>query len=240
MLLLTQYRKNGLLKCELREGTTLFVRTGTNDFRAILDVWSNRIYNPPGFEINKRDIVVDIGAHIGIFSALASRSAILGRVYAFEPVLDNLEIQTMNISQNKLKNVVVSDWAVSGSKEDREMILSKDALAHSFYANLAGNSSDKVVTVRTISLQDVLEENHIDHMDFLKLNCEGSEYDILFSAPDSVLNRIQKMAIQYHDIDDRLNVKALRIFLESHGFAVKISPPPKGYRILYASKETTT
>jgi hypothetical protein len=51
-----------------------------------------------------------------------------------------------------------------------------------------------------------MKESHVNRINFLKIDCEGSEYDIIESLPEEFLrNNIDKMCVEYHfNYDDRL------------------------------------
>ena len=55
------------------------------------------------------------------------------------------------------------------------------------------------------------------------MDCEGSEYDILYSAPPEALSRISELRIEYHHLDaPEENVDSLKQFLKAAGFAVTL------------------
>ena len=54
------------------------------------------------------------------------------------------------------------------------------------------------VQVESITLQKVFELNNIKKCNLLKLDCEGSEYEIINSLPDNYFSMIDKMIIEYH------------------------------------------
>lgn len=216
----------------LRNGTRYAVRSKTLDSLLIIEVCSQMRYTPRGFEISEKDLVVDIGAHIGVFSIFASNLAKKGRVYAFEPIPENFEMLERNIEMNCIKNIVPIKKAISVRKGQKEMLLSESNPAeHSFYF---GRNKAKKVKVRTLSLNDVVEENDISQIDFLKVDCEGAEYEILFGCPDDVLEIIKKISLEYHNLDSSRNVFSLGRFLEEKGFKVRIESG--SCSMLYARK----
>jgi FkbM family methyltransferase len=84
---------------------------------------------------------------------------------------------------------------------------------------LKGSGQQDEVLVDMVSLQELLASQKWDHVDFLKLDCEGSEYDVLYSAPDTTLDSIQRMAIETHPGDGPdQNQQALEKFLHGKGF----------------------
>jgi FkbM family methyltransferase len=83
--------------------------------------------------------------------------------------------------------------------------------------------------IGTITLEDVIKENKIEKIDILKVDIEGSEYDIMPNISDEVYSKIKQITIEFHDfIDVSLKLKTKEIIdkLESLGFD-RISKPIK-------------
>ncbi|MDP2705794.1 MAG: FkbM family methyltransferase, partial [bacterium] len=89
------------------------------------------------------------------------------------------------------------------------------------------------ITIDSIRLDDFLSDQKVDQIDFLKMNCEGAEYEILFTCPDQVISKIKKISMQYHPIDEKRNENTLRKFLEEKGF--KVTTRQQG-SMLYAER----
>ena len=72
-----------------------------------------------------------------------------------------------------------------------------------------------------MSLEDVFQRYRIERCQLLKLNCEGAKYEILYSAPDSVLAKIKRIAMEYHAKENkRQKANKMVSFLRQHGFEV--------------------
>ncbi len=122
-------------------------------------------------------VVVDIGAHIGIYTIAAARLAgAEGKVYAFEPEDDNYRILVSNIEANGLSNVVPIQMAVTNKKSVHRLYISK--------YNLAGHSLNEENVqdpagyreVKTTSLDDFYaDELQGRKVDVLKSDTEGAE-----------------------------------------------------------------
>ena len=54
------------------------------------------------------------------------------------------------------------------------------------------------IQVDSITLQKIFDLNNIKKCNLLKLDCEGSEYEIIDSLPNSYFSMIDKMIIEYH------------------------------------------
>ena len=237
VLLEDQIKRLGPAEYALRNGVRYYVRPGTADRDIMLEIWNERCYTPAGFEISPTDVVVDIGAHIGVFSVFASRLASNGRVYSVEPVPENFEMLKRNLAANGMKHAVPLNLAVSDKRGVMDLFLSGgNTGGHSLLSTFGGDAVTSRISVKTASLADLMSENAISRIDFLKMDCEGAEYAILYSCPDKVLNSIRKISMEYHDIDvGTRNGKAMKAFLESKGFRVDVRTD--GWQLLYAVRK---
>lgn len=128
---------------------------------------------------------------------------------------------------------MASQKAVAGESGRRKMFISEDSTGgHSLLPSLSGAAN---TTVETISLKDLFDLNAIPEADFLKMDCEGSEHEVFFSAPDDVLRKIKKLAIEWHYLDAERNVETLRSHLQVKGFTVTHSKRGK-VGMLYAKR----
>ncbi len=88
-----------------------------------------------------------------------------------------------------MKNVEAYNEAIGGQTGVLKLASSAgEPLQFQSGSNL---SSDQAETVPAVSLADVFARCQIERCDLLKLDCEGAEYDILFNAPDGILQRIK-------------------------------------------------
>lgn len=187
-----------------------------------------KINNNQNFILNKNDVIIDIGANVGIFAVYAANVASNGRVYAFEPVKENFKKLEYHKSLNKLDNLIPVNKAISDKTKKVPIYLA--------YKNTGGHSLNKNKTrllhevartkrptemVECLTLKKVFDEYKIQKCDFLKIDCEGEEYKILTKLPASYLKRIDKISLEFHHpvIDE---IKLAR-YLSRHGFRVTIS-----------------
>jgi FkbM family methyltransferase len=223
--------KKGKMTYRLNNGVKYVVRGGCFDRIAINETWFHKIYTPEDFQIKKEDVVVDIGAHIGIFSIYASTVA--AKVYSFEPFPENYHFFEENIESNDITNVELIRKAINSKKGKMRLILD-DFHTHSLVKGSA--STGNFIEVETITLEDFIKEQKIEKIDFLKMDCEGSEYEILKNCPESVLNKIEKISMEYHHIDDEKNGNVMKEILESKGYEVRAIEVLEKNGLLYAKK----
>ena len=75
--------------------------------------------------------------------------------------------------------------------------------------------------IKTITLESLMEKNNIDYIDILKIDIEGSEYEILPNISDECYSKIKQITVEFHDfIDNKLKFKTQEIIskLENLGF----------------------
>ena len=92
--------------------------------------------------------------------------------------------------------------------------------------------------VKSKSLLDIFSENNIQECNFLKLDCEGAEYDIINSLPSDFLNKIKKSVIEYHLADTHPKLlEQLIKKLRKYSFIVNTRPLFSDIGFLFANKK---
>ncbi|HUD06586.1 MAG TPA: FkbM family methyltransferase [Candidatus Saccharimonadales bacterium] len=201
------------------------------DTHMVYETWGRHDYNPEGFGIKDTAYVIDIGAP---FTAFAAKQAPHGQVFAFEPFPENFQLLQDNVTLNNLKNVQMFNLGVGGRSKEVQLYLDE--------TNNAGHSMFKVtnnaITIKLVSLDSIFEDNSLKRCSFLKIDCEGAEYEILFNASNATLAKISMVAMEYHDgMYREKNVKDMIKLLSANGFTVKLSTPKASQGLLYAKKK---
>lgn len=168
------------------------------------------------FNIRDNPLVIDLGAHIGLFCLKVMFLHKNARIFAYEPVNSNFELLMENIEMNQLsKNVNIFNMAVSGKSEKRKINISKiNSAGHSML--IAEDQSEQIV-VNCTTLEKIFLDNAINSVDILKIDVEGAEYDILYSTPPSLFVNIKNIILEYHEYEGN-TVFELIIFLQNNGF----------------------
>ncbi len=148
------------------------------------------------------DVVLDIGAHIGSVSIILGKLYPDIKIYAYEPSQHNFDMLTKNLSQNKVTNVTPIKKAVSGKAGSLELMWSpldtaaSGSCINDDIKNHLGKSGWEKEVVQSVTLSDVFADHSIDRCAWLKLDCEGSEYDIFQES--AVLERVDKISLELH------------------------------------------
>ena len=219
---LGKYKSDGQIYFLLRNGRKLRIQPNSFDRNFFNEIWLNEQYNPRGFEIKPSDTVVDIGANNGMFSIYAGHKAKRGRVYAFEPEETNFNKLMRNIQINKMRNIIPDQKAVSDDDGIKDFFIFDSSLGGNSFFNEKideGKGIARKSLVETVSFKNLMIEN-VHHIDFLKMDCEGAEYEILFSM-GNLLKRISKMALEVHNLDKERNMLKMITFLRDSGYCVK-------------------
>ena len=213
-----------------KSGIKIKLRTNSTDLDTFSLIWLLREYNKNGFKISKNDIIIDIGAHIGIFSLYASQYCTNGKIFCYEPSTQNYELLQYNISQNKSKNIFPNNLAISNSNGTVTLYINPDNTANSIY-----DSTGKPIQVKSSTLQNIFDSNNLDVCNYLKLDCEGAEYEIMESLPNEYFKKIKQIYIEYHFSDLKYEMLENMIKkLDQMSFTVIKEPLEQGMGSIYA------
>lgn len=185
------------------------------------EVFGNGIYNNEFVFVEENDIVFDIGFNYGIFTLDALKNKPY-KIFGFEPnkkLIDSFNRFIQNDSV-VLHNVAVSDKS--------ETIMFYENYAHAMSSiDINMNSSISQIKnsyeVKAITLNDFVTNNNISKIDYLKVDCEGAEYQIFDSLSNEFLtNKIRKIALEFHHTIDNPKVVKLIDKIKQCGFETKI------------------
>ncbi|WP_457549425.1 FkbM family methyltransferase [Archaeoglobus sp.] len=177
--------------------------------RCMLDILSGQ-YSIPECHIDKGDIVLDCGAHVGFFSYVAVKKYKAKRVYAFEPFAKTFKILTKNIKSWKVDSVVIPIKKAVYSKNvhkififdknDRSLATGSISLD---YIHSKNNYYLSKQIVDCITIDRFVEKYYLESVDFIKMDIEGCEREALQGAKNTIIKFKPKMVISaYHHPDD--------------------------------------
>lgn len=213
--------------CRLRNGLRFFVRAGTDDSRVLFEIFVRRCYSAA--VLNSGATIIDIGANIGCYSLLAAQTA--ARVIACEPHPENLSILWKNIELNHTTNVEVISDAISNKAGKASLIIPDNATFVGRFSLHPGRGR-RSIEVNCITLADLVREARLTDIDLIKIDCQGSEYEILYGGV-GVLSRVRQIIVECEQFPNhpRWSQSELQIFLRDLGFDVINET-----NVLYASR----
>lgn len=159
---------------------------GYKDFDA-----NGSIYEVGKVFIEPDDIVVDVGANVGIF---ANRAYLLGAksVYSFEPTLKSFNCLSQNIDPSG----IIRPFCMALSDRIKLAAISTDN-GNSVGSRLNDHTSDFDL-VYTTTIDELFNIKLFDHIDYLKLDVEGEEDKIIYNISRDRLCKINKIVMEYH------------------------------------------
>jgi FkbM family methyltransferase len=212
-------------------GSRLRVRTGDQIGRvlAVSGVWEPNVTAAFRSALGPGDVCLDIGAHIGYFTLLASRLVgSAGHVYAFEPSPANYESLRANLSRNRATNVTALRFAV-GEAQARALLRAAPGTntGRATLRDVRPNRApigDAGVMVDVRPATDVIREGDLRRIRVIKVDVEGYEVEVLRGL-GPVLDLGDPLALfvefnpEWSGADDA--VRFLDELRREHGFALK-------------------
>lgn len=185
----------------LRIGGVNFKDVDLTLWRIIDTIFIGHEYNPPGFELHSNDIVVDIGAHRGVFVGYAACHT-QGQILAIEPDAENFQHLCEFVAVNAIPNTDLINVAVSNERGQAQFYRSNISSRHSLigFDQKLGDRLERTALVETVTLDDIL--TRFNTVDFLKMDCEGAEYSILGATGAHTLNKIRRLVVELHGMHE--------------------------------------
>jgi FkbM family methyltransferase len=174
-----------------------YCRVNKDDFK-IMTIHEDEIIEH--FTPKQGDIVVDIGAHIGLYTIISSnRVGTNGKVIAIEADPGNFEMLNRNIKLNQLTNVIPLNYAAYSKETKIKLYLPSGESGFTKYNTIVSdwaNNEDKFVEVNANTLDYLLQLNHIreEEVNWIKIDVEGAEFEVLKGATN-VLSKSKDIAL---------------------------------------------
>jgi FkbM family methyltransferase len=182
----------GLIKT--RRGLTFAIQS-IGDLHVLDETFVQKVYDIPGKNF-KYDTVIDIGAYIGDFSLYAASVWKAKKVFSFEPSPNSFSELKKNIGLNKLEHTVFPfSEAIDKQNGIRDLYVSNE---YGAINSLYSSDSLEKVSVKCITLKDIIEKNDIHFVDYLKLDCEGAEWEILNNLDSETARKIKVIGMEFH------------------------------------------
>ena len=165
--------------------TTYHLRNGQiitlkDDGRFTLnEIYLDRVYNVPGTDISSCRSVLDVGANVGVFALYMASKAPEAAIHCFEPDTPNFEILQRNLSRAGVR-ATAHKLAMAASSGIGYLRLQGSSVEYSLAP--AGHQSEKV---ECVGWDEAFQLSGVECFDFVKMNIEGAEREILSSCTDA-------------------------------------------------------
>lgn len=225
-----------LKKIQIANGITILGGDKSLIVDLIDEVFISETYNPDNMRILPGDVVIDVGANIGVFSLYASKMG-ARKIYSIEPLPESRLIISCNFRINNFPEPTIIAKALS-DKEGSDKLYLGDIDSHSLlFDHNHKEQLHEYVKVRTETLRNIIQKYKITKVDFLKIDCEGSEGQIISSLPRNLWNIINKVAIEYHNPVSTMSHTEIAKYLKGVGYQIKIKQNDSMFGYIYAWKD---
>jgi FkbM family methyltransferase len=170
----------------------------------------------------KGEVFLDVGAHIGKYTLKMAREVgETGLVIAVEPNPDNYQMLQKGIALNNVQNVIALNMAAWNA----------ESMLKLFIGHLAGHHSAKIdwklgwCEVKARPMDNVIEECGINKVDWIKIDVEGAEWEVLLGLEKTISKHRSKVIVELsHE-----NVGKVKEFMKKERYGIiKISSTFEG------------
>lgn len=220
------YSKNIIINSEENPHFSYKLKTRKDNctWKQLREIFYENIYcNNKNMEICNGDVIVDLGANNGFFS-LKSVDKGASKVYAVEANKETCKYLYDNINiNNKYKNIITPFcFGIGGeNRKDTINIYNSSGLDSIYEVNDQFKPIGKQ-NIQIIDINKFLSDNKINHIDLLKIDIEGSEFEVIESISESFLSSsVDRVAAEIHLFKEH-KLEEINNKLERCGFNISI------------------
>ena len=182
-------------------GRDVFYRSGTADpfviYQVLLKAGKKAEYYVP--LALRPKVIFDIGSNIGASILYFHKTFPDAQIFGFEPHPDTFRILEKNVSP--LTGVKIFNCGLGAN--DQRIAVRADAVNFGAF-NTRGDFKDRGFAAAPVDcevrrLDFILRELGLDHVDLIKIDCEGAEAEVFSTLPDEILNKCQWIVGEFHD-----------------------------------------
>lgn len=200
--------------------------------KVVHEIFKENVYQINPYDFSDSMVFIDIGANIGITSVFVAsfnddeqRVKDWGRikVHAFEPVPANVRLLQENVEINGYyQDILIHPVAIT--KSGRDDVFMSEELGGSMAFH---SKKDGLTKVPAISINRAIKETRF--ADVMKIDVEGSEYEIIEDATIDTLKRVKKIVIEFHGTKDEIFGKMIAKLASVYNLHIIGSPERGGY-----------
>ncbi len=174
------------------------LRKGTSDHSTFRQIFIEHEYDIP---LNfKPKTIIDAGANIGLAAIYFSRAYPESIIYSIEPEGSNVDLLRENVA--RYSNVVIYQQALHHSANINIDVMDESKGKYGFVTKESDNTVDcenTIESVKSLSIQSLMELHDIKVIDILKIDIEGAERDIFSKGYEVWLPKTRCLIIEFHD-----------------------------------------
>ena len=194
---------------------------------AFIELLLDDCYGCKQLKRNNEEIntVVDIGGNVGLFGIAARNAFPKATIHCYEP---NPALEAYLVAQASAANFAYYPEAVGASNGFISLSISPESVLTRSIKNEGGG-------ITKTSFETVIQRIG-GHIDFLKMDCEGAEWDIFNDQIN--WKYVNFLALEYHLFEQWQTEDYLKNKIKCLGFKIKKFMPFENYGILFASRSS--
>jgi FkbM family methyltransferase len=167
------------------------LRLPTRYFKYFPETYEAENFELLGKSCKPGAVIIDIGAHIGLFSVIAAQvTGKSGKVFAFEPAPSTFALLQKTVVINHEEQVIETHQKAVGKETGKITFFISDDKADNSNS-LVKYKEDRLlhgIDVAVTTIDNFVQEKNINRLDFIKIDVEGAEYDTLQGAVHTLKN----------------------------------------------------
>lgn len=166
------------------------------------EIYKDRFYNINECPMYENDVVIDVGANYGLYSKYALEVTKASKVIAIEPIEFLRKYIEFNNSNNLDKLKVITCAAMAFNGEVGFKINPTESSS-----SLVSTGSNLSCMVPSYTIDNIVNVENLDRVDFIKIDAEGSDFSAVIGARDTITKFKPRMAIcVYHTRHHRKSI----------------------------------
>lgn len=203
----------------MKNGLKLNVNKNEGDLCTLFEVFIDEDYAFKG-ETGGCYNIIDIGANVGYFSLYIAKKYPDSKIFSFEPFPETFKKLNNHITQNDLKNVTPFNLAVSDFDGTSKFYSFEWTGCNTMVEGGFSEELTNVTEVKCTKFDNLRELTGKEKFDFAKIDCEGSEYQIILNSSDEAIKAVKKYIIEVHT-SEKYSVKDLEKKFIDLGYKTK-------------------
>jgi len=223
--LLVGYDLSGKVIIKVFDGIRLRYRSG----QATELIHVNKDYEKmPDYVPRQGDVVVDCGAFVGLYASRVARMiGSSGLLISLEPNPVNFKYLLESIRMSNCTNVLPIQVALSDFEGLSRLTVDDDRLPSSTgtleaqrYVSRPAKGPSKTFNCKTTTLDSLVSQLEIDHVDLVKVDVEGAEYSVLKGAINLLRKRaVSRWIVEIHSLAE-FNLPMIILLLKTNGYLI--------------------
>ncbi|HUC79796.1 MAG TPA: FkbM family methyltransferase [Flavisolibacter sp.] len=210
--LLSEFLKKGqTITVPLKAGGELTLRNNNLDDVLVAEYVFIKQFHIPPFSLPANATILDLGSNIGCTVIDYANKYPGAKIIGVELDQGNYSLCKKNAAQ--FKNAHILNKAVWYEKNVVKYDPTQNKDAFSAVDKSSKDASSTFIEVEAITIREIMEQNGLDKVDFIKMDIEGAEFDIFQAGDTSWLDSVNAIHIEihkkewFHSIINTLNTK---------------------------------